>query len=78
MKILYFRAKCRISKQAPPNEELNMQQGKHTPNSQNIFHFLSLHMCDLVHKLLIEFTTLNYLMCLTTLRPHCIYILENF
>ena len=38
-KISYVRANYRISEQAPPNEELHVQQGKHTQNSQSIFLF---------------------------------------
>ena len=32
-----------LCKQAPPTEELHVQQGKHTPNSQCILHFFLSH-----------------------------------
>ena len=34
-----------LCKQPPPTEELHVQQGKHTPNSQGILHFFFLTSC---------------------------------
>ena len=77
-KICTLEQNIEFQKKPHPMKKLHVQQGKHKPNSQSVFHFLSLHVCNLVHKLSMEFTTLNYLMYLTTLRPHCTYILEHF